>query len=160
MRKAFPGTITPGAGERRKPARDARAGLCGTRGPAGIEGRTVHRAYPHRPRPGLQPTPPGARAWQWKERESQERGSHAVNSCCLFPGTDVCSQEAVQGRLRTVSSLLLTRMLPHPAGLVARPAPRSSREAQQRQGSSPRALPLLTRDFCLLTFGGTSGRGD
>lgn len=70
-------------------------------------------------------------------------------------------QEAVQGLPPQDSPQPpLTGALPHPAGLLARPAPCGSREAQLRQGSSPRGLPPLTRDFCLLTFGGTSGQGD
>lgn len=88
------GNITPQGGERRRPARDARAGPAGTEG---TERRAVHRAYPHRPRAGLQPRPPGARAWPRKDRGSREGGSHAVNFFCLFPGTDACSEEAVQG---------------------------------------------------------------
>lgn len=51
-------------------------------------------------------------------------------------------------RLRTVSSLPLTRTLPHPAGLLARPAPRSSREAQQRLVGS---RPSLVTSACLLS---------
>lgn len=32
-----------------------------------------------------------------KSGEARKGGSHAVNSCCIFPGRGVCSQEAVQG---------------------------------------------------------------
>lgn len=164
MRRAFPGNFTPRGEERRKPARDARAGLGGTRGSEGIERRAVHRAYPHRPRPGLQPTPPGARAWPWKERGSQEEGGGGRMRLipAAFSQGRACAHRRPcrSSRLRTIPRLPLTRMLPHPAGLLACPAPRSSREAQLIQGSPPRGLPPLTRDFCLLTFGGTSGRGD
>lgn len=98
----------------------------------------MHEAYPHRPDQGCNPDLWELGLGRGKSGEGRRGDPHADNSCRLFPGTDVCSQEAVQEFPPQDSpSLPLTRTLPHPGMALARAAPRSSREAQLTQGTPP-----------------------
>lgn len=109
---------------------------------SGIERRTVRKAYPHRPRAGLQRKPPGSRARPRKERGIQE-GGIACDLFLPFPRDGYpCSQEPVQGlspqdspQRPPNSHVAPSSQAPGPSGPAQLPG--SSAEARQLPSWAP-----------------------